>query len=234
MNVRIGIITLFLVGIGMSGLQAQRARYKPQAHQIEIRMAGLDALAGYSEFESFAGMPVAATVVNGLRYTYSYSLTDAFRAGVTYSPTSWTATEPVSNLLSYSNRIQTFDAQLGYIRRYHTGPFQLYGGVDLRAGQSMIDENGSTVNSIYARDYRSNHYGGSGILGVRTFLSPYLSFAIEANATYLRHSPIQQDQLPEPSYLFFAEETFSGGIAAYLSFHFVPMKKRCSCPKVRR
>lgn len=228
------MLILCLLIVGGQVVQAQRARYKPQTHQIELRLGGLDALAVHPEFESFAGMPVAATAVNGLRYTYAYSLTDAFRLGLTYSPVSWTADEPVSNFLSYSNRIQTFGAQLGYMRRYHTGPFQLYGGVDLRAGQSMIDENGSTVNSIYAREYRSNHYGGSGILGVRTFLSPYLSFAIEANATYLRQRPVQMEQLPEPSYLFFGEETFSGGIAAYVSFHFVPMKKRCQCPKVRR
>ena len=230
----IGVLTILLVMVALpASLQAQRARYKPQTHQIELKVAGADWLAGYSSFESFAGMPVTASVVNGLRYQYAYSLQDAFRLGATYTPASWQATEPVAGFSAYSNDLTQTDIQLGYVRRYPTGPLQLYAGTDLRGGVTQMSETGEQSTGPYQADYSVVHYGLDGVAGVRTFLSPYLSFAVEANATYLRFQP-QVDTPSELSYQFFGESAFSTGISAYLSLHFVELKKRCQCPKVRR
>lgn len=233
MKVRIGIITLLLIGVGMNGLLAQRARYKPQAHQVELRVAGLDWLGGHSEFEAFAGQPMTLTAVNGLRYQYSYSLTDAFRFGATYTPATWSAPEAIAGVSQYQADIRQTDLQLGYVRRYHNGPFQIYGGADLRGGMSNLLETGETDSGMYSTEYQVLHYGLDGVVGVRTFLSPYVSVAVEATATYLRYQP-DETVAAELPVDFFGEESFGAGISAHLAFHFIKMKKRCSCPKVRR
>lgn len=219
--------------IGINSLQAQRARYKPQTHQIELRVVGIDWLGGHNGFEAFAGQPMTLSAVNGLRYQYSYSLTDAFRFGATYTPSSWNATSPVAGISNYQADITQTDLQLGYVRRYHNGPFQIYGGADLRGGMSNLLETGESDNGMYAIDYQVLHYGLAGVFGVRTYLSPYLSIAVEATATYLRYQP-DADIATELPYQFFGEETVGAGLSAHVAFHFVELKKRCKCPKGRK
>lgn len=225
-------VTMFAF-VGINSLQAQRARYKPQAHQLELRVVGIDWLSGHNEFEAFAGQPMTLSGVNGLRYQYSYSLTDAFRLGATYTPSSWNATTAVAGISNYQADITQTDLQLGYMRRYHHGPFQMYGGADLRGGMSNLLETGESDNGMYANEYQVLHYGLAGVFGVRTFLSPYLSIAVEATATYLQYRP-DANVAAELPYQFFGEETFGAGLSAHVAFHFVEMKKRCSCPKGRR
>lgn len=223
-----------IILIGINSLQAQRARYKPQAHQIELRAVGIDWLSGHNGFEAFAGQPMTFSGVNGLRYQYSYSLTDAFRFGATYTPSSWEATSAeIPGVNAYQADITQTDLQLGYVRRYHTGPLQIYGGADLRGGMSNLLETGESDAGMYSNEYQVLHYGVDGVFGVRTFLSPYFSVAVEATATYLRYQP-EEAFVPELPYQFFGEETFGAGLSAHVAFHFVEMKKRCKCPKGRR
>ncbi len=225
-------VTMFAL-VGINSLQAQRARYKPQAHQVELRVVGLDWLSGHNGFEAFAGQPMTLSGVNGLRYQYSYSLTDAFRFGATYTPSTWNSNSPVVGVSDYQVDIAQTDLQLGYMRRYHTGPYQIYGGADLRGGMSNLLETGESDAGMYSNEYQALHYGVDAVFGVRTFLSPYLSVAVEATATYLQYRP-DEAFVPELPYQFFGEETFGAGLSAHVAFHFVEMKKRCKCPKGRR
>ncbi len=227
------ILAILIMALGSHSSLGQRARYKPQTHQIELRAAGLDWMSGHQQFDVLGNTPLVFSGVNGIRYQYNRSLANAFRLGATYTPSTWTASEPIGGFSAYTADLVTTDLHLGYVRRYHIGPLQWYAGADLRGGMSSLNENGEQINGMYDNKYEVLHYGLSAVAGLRTYLNPYVSFSLEANATYLRHQP-QVAVVSELPYQIFGEQTFHSGISAWLAFHFVPLKKRCTCPKVRR
>ncbi len=228
-----GVIFLLLAMIPTL-LSAQRAAFEPKVHQLEIRAAGAEWLAGHANFQSSIAAPVALTGANGLRYQYAYSLRDAFRLGVSYHPSTWTAAEiPDAGISAYEAQIRGLDLQLGYVRRYHTGPFQLYTGADLRGVRQTLAENGQRGGADWAQNYDVWSYGVQGVAGVRRFVTPFLSIALEANAGLLVHQASNGTSEPL-SYEFYGDQSFSAGLSAFATVHFVKLKKRCTCPKGRK
>ena len=214
-----------------SEASAQRARYKPQTHELSLQLASTHGIPGET-MDTDGGYPFGAEFVSGLQYTYHYSLSDGFRLGVqrrngTFSEMT-SADEPITL------EKQNWDVNLGYERKIHFGPAQFYGGADLqfsrqnleyRFGQNTADPSIGTVGS--------NHVGISGFGGIGYFFSPYLSLSAEAKVGYL--SQVSEDnskgELPVP---FLENGEIFAQASVSLNIHLVKMKKRCTCPKFRR
>ncbi|MDP5168914.1 MAG: hypothetical protein NWR72_01610 [Bacteroidia bacterium] len=230
---KITLLCLLLILAGMN-VHAQRAKYKPQVHQIELQALGADWMSGRNGLTSSFNTPIQLSAVNGIRYQYAHSLANAFRLGFSYNPSEW-AGNPVATpgVTNYTAALQQAELRLGYVRRFHTGAIQLYGGADLVGGSGSLAETGTTDAGNYLSEYRFRNYGAAGFAGIRRFVSPYLSVALEAHATYLRFDTPEGNVAALP-YSFLGEESFGIGATAFLAFHFVELKKRCSCPKVRR
>jgi opacity protein-like surface antigen len=208
--------------------QAQRPSFKPQTHQIDLQLGSMHSLIPGSDAHYLDGRSFALNYLNGLRYTYHYSLTHGFRAGVQRFHSFH---DPLAGVITqFQPEVEktAYEFGLGYMYKYHIKRSQLYLAADL------LLESGDLVYSIQqtgieeVTDYQS--YGIKGGLGLRFFLSPYLSAGVEGNLRYARHfGDIPQ---PEPGYSFFQAEQISWHAQAFVSFHFVKMKKRCTCPTV--
>lgn len=228
-------LVLLSLSLGLiSYSYAQRARYQPQTHQVELQVAGADYFPGLQGYQLAFNGPFRSNAINGLRYTYAYSLSDAFRVGAMYfGPGTWQTTTPPAGLNSYQATVSQWDFQLGYLRRLHTGALQWYAGADLRLSLGDLLETADRNGSPFDNGYQFVNYGLDGVLGYRRFIGPYLSAGLEAQAAYLLHQP--QDGSPaELATPFFGEQIFTVGLQANISFHFVKLKKRCTCPKIRR
>ena len=225
---------LVALGCWAGTAEAQRARYKPQVHQLELQLAGTEAFSGREGLTAFADLPLAAHVLQGVRYQYAHSLPTAFRIGFSQTRSTWGSAEGPGTYTSYEAELREMGIQLGYLRRKHIGASQLYLGTELEAGRSQINESGQAGGgtTLFANGYQYQFLGAQALAGMRYFFSPTLSLGLEANIGYRRYQ-LQETGSEILPFLFFDENTLRLGLSASAAVHFVPLKKRCSCPKPR-
>lgn len=225
---------LVAVGCWAGTAEAQRARYKPQVHQLELQLAGAETFSGREGLTAFADLPLAAHVLQGIRYQYAHSLPTAFRIGFTQTRSTWGSIEGPGTYTGYEAQLRELGLQAGYLRRKHIGASQLYLGAEVEAGSSQITESGQTAGGAaqFANGYQYQFAGAQALAGVRYFFSPTLSLGLEANLGY-RNYRLRQAGSETLPFLFFDENTLRLGLNASAAVHFVPLKKRCSCPKPR-
>ena len=209
----------------------QRFAFKPQVHQLELQLGSIHSTPAYSDFYE-SEMPIAANYLNGGRYTYHYSLTHGFRVGVFRRTTSFFKMD-YDQYSEYRGEKRDLDFTLGYIYKYHINAVQLFAGLDLRYSNGKLDERESII--AFGEPVTSYQtYGAGGFAGIRFFLSQGLSFALEGNATYSSLSdPYISTDISGIGALPYRDNLLDLSAAATLSFHFVNMKKRCTCPRFK-
>lgn len=210
---------------------AQKSLYKPQTHQIDLQLAGANYIPSLGDLYP-SPLPFSGNVVNGLRYTYHYSLTHGFRGGIGYRTANFVdESGTITGLTSYEGQKRDLDISVGYIYKYHKYAAQFFAGADLRFTPGKISESGFTPGSaVYNNSYRYNNYGASGFGGIRYFFNTYVSTAIEANAYYLMVNHADSGS-GEPYFQLTPDNEAGVNLALSLSIHLVKMKKRCTCPR---
>ena len=226
---------LLALALSWTALSAQRVRFQPQTHEIGFQLGQLNHLPDLSE-RYLSELPFSAHALNGLRYKYHLSLKDALRAGVARRKANFQPLDSPPSL-SLSEQTKTdWDFRLGYERKHSWQASVLFAGADALASRGEVASSGTLANGEpIAEAYQYWNLGGEIFVGYRHFFSPYLSLTAEIG-TY--GSKIQLDEpMPtsteRPALLL---ESFEWGLngSVYLSLHFVKLKKRCTCPKVRR
>ncbi|MEM7657549.1 MAG: hypothetical protein AAF399_15555 [Bacteroidota bacterium] len=223
-------LAVLILGCFSSELLAQRARYKPQTHELSLNMGSAQVIP--SEIKGFQDLGAGVTpsvlqvggqILNGGRYTYHHSLSNGFRLGVLRRK----ATFYQGNEIEKTD----WDIRLGYIRKKHYGPVQVFAGIDAQVTQQeqrYLSLAGTEIAQVQAEGL-----GIAPLVGFRYFFSPYLSISAEAEVYGLGILRRTGESEALQTNLLRRGEI---GIQthALLSFHFVKMKKRCTCPKVRR
>ncbi|MDX2246281.1 MAG: hypothetical protein SF052_05875 [Bacteroidia bacterium] len=225
------IVCTFFSFFHIPGLFAQKALYKPQTHQLELQVAGLNYIPSLGELYK-EPLPFSGNMVNGLRYTYHYSLTHGFRGGISYRTANFTdSAGVVTGFSAYEGSKRDLDISLGYIYKYHKGAAQFFAGADLRYTPGKVTETGITPgNSSYNNEYNYTNYGASGFIGLRYFLNTYLSAAVEGSAYYLRVNHNEWGN-GEPFFQLTPDHEAGANLNLSLSLHLIKMKKRCTCPR---
>ncbi|MCI4667980.1 MAG: hypothetical protein MRZ79_07450 [Bacteroidia bacterium] len=222
------VIVLLFVLFGFFQAQAQRAKYKPQSHELSLQLGSVDAVFPFLGRGDYQGsLPFSAQAVNGFRYTYHYSLTDGFR--LNYYNRKANLQEEGTDLVA--TRVER-QLQLGYERKYHNGPHQISFGPELFFNYGETQNLEAPNGPINAFNFQS--LGAAFALGYSYFINTKLSMGIEGNLYYQRpnYTSGVTNQNELPAYAF---QQNIGGITAgiWLNYHFVKMKKRCTCPKKR-
>ncbi|MEM7373871.1 MAG: hypothetical protein AAF587_34935 [Bacteroidota bacterium] len=222
------VLSLFLLFLllGLSqDIQAQRARFKPQTHEFSLQVGSLNGILDPVQ-SGLIFYPLDVGVVNGGQYTYHYSLSDGFRLGVQHRQASFQLISPTDIPVSINKN--NWDFHLGYERKIHYGPSQLFGGADLHYSAQNLTFTPGAVGE------KSSNLGGIAVFGGYSyFFSPFLSLSAEAKLLYLRqvNEQLSGDKLPL-SFVENGEVDLMAGLS--LNLHLVKMKKRCTCPKFRR
>lgn len=217
-------------------LQAQRAYYKPQAHQVEVQLVGANFIPALGNIYD-SPVPFSTNFGNMVRYTYHYSLSHGFRFGAGYRTANFAdETGNYIPVIEYEAQKRDLDFGLGYIYKHHRGIVQYFVGADLRYSRSQIQQSGisgiTPAGVPFSETFPSNNAGISGTLGYRMFLNTYVSLALEVNpyymVTHLGESGPSETRTYEPT----PEHEAGINTGLTLSVHFVKMKKRCTCPKM--
>ena len=211
-------------------LQAQRALYKPQVHQIGIQLGAINQIPSLSN-QYTSAVPLSVNLANGIRYTYHYSISDGFRAGLFMRNGDFSYPEGVDRFDTYDAKKRDFDIHLGYIRKYHSRAHQVFAGADLIYSFGKIEENGMLSQQNYSGNYSYANYGASLLAGYSYFFSKHISMSFELEGYYTK-TQHGRSILPDPGQFYILptqELGFTSSIS--LSYHFVKMKKRCTCPK---
>lgn len=205
---------------------AQRAAYKPQVHQLELVVASANRVSeigsNYAN-NAFAG----ANYLNGFRYTYHHALSHGFRAGIVRRSSDFDFPDGFGTLNEYSATKEDWDFSLGYIYKYHIAATQWYLGADVLYSTHSVAE--TSIVPQFPSRYSYSSYGVQAVAGMRVFFSTNFSAALELNAYYQafpNNFGVENPLLQE------SESGIKGLFT--LSYHFVKMKKRCTCPKMGR
>ncbi|MEZ4827033.1 MAG: hypothetical protein R3C61_12260 [Bacteroidia bacterium] len=120
---------------------------------------------------------------------------------------------------------------MGYLYKYHKGPYQYFLGIEAIYSLGKVVENGISPDfpSFY-NEYLYKSYGGGGFGGVRYFLSPNISAALEAGVYYTDNKHVSGGY-SEPYARVAGNEEIGVNVVASLGIHLVKMKKRCTCPR---
>jgi hypothetical protein len=229
----LSITGLFLlVFLAPQSSSAQRFAFKPQVHQLELQLGSVNSIPAVSS-EYGSDLPFSTDFVNGGRYTYHYSLTHGFRVGAFRRTSAFSSTE-IDQFSQYQADKQDIDITLGYMYKHHINATQLFAGVDLRYSMGNLDETGTEFNGPapanyqFAYDYQT--YGLGGFFGLRYFVSQNLSLALEGNITYATLAADGISSSDPTRFSLLPENVIDFSAGATVSFHFVRMKKRCTCP----
>lgn len=226
MKWNVGILLLFLL-MGSAQVDAQRARYKPQAHEMGIQLGSAESIFPFLARGDYDGsMPLAALPASGIRYTYHASLENGFRIGFYNRRARLSDSTSVQTNVRIARQIQ-----LGYERKYHNGPHQISYGPEILLNMGRTDYP-DQINGIESFPFQS--IGAAFALGYSYFFSPYMSAGIEGNLFYINPSYSTVLDNPEafPAYLY--QENITGiNVGVWLNFHFIKMKKSCKCPSRR-
>lgn len=231
-SVKKSCLILILLALGfcsMGDLIAQRARYKPQTHEISLQLGSM-----HMVFDPVASTvnayPFDLQVVNGIQYTYHYSISDGFRLGAQLREGYFDLIGPTDTRILLDKR--NWEVNLGYERKIHFGAVQLFGGGDLMFSAQELDfkVGGAGADSQFEN---STLAGIAAFGGVGRFFSPHLSLSLETKLMYLHQlqEEVQATKLPVP---FVEDGELNLQVAVSLNIHLVKMKKRCTCPKFRR
>jgi hypothetical protein len=225
--------SLLLIGLLLASLPltAQRARFKPQTHELALQLGSAQIIpteatgtrllpAGGSE----EVLQIGTQLINGGRYTYHHSLSDGFRLGVVNRR---------ATFYSSLNEIQKtdWDIRLGYMRKKHSGPNQIFFGIDAMLTQQ--EQAYQSAAGVAVANVNAQSAGVAPFVGYRYFFAQFISLGLEAEVYGLRvFSRTGGSEAFPADFLQQGEIGFQ--TSALLSFHFGKMKKRCTCPKVRR
>ncbi|TAE47913.1 MAG: hypothetical protein EAZ89_16525 [Bacteroidetes bacterium] len=213
---------------------AQRARYKPQVH--ELRLSGVTVQASPSYTGNYSPLAAAAlTPLSSLRYVYHRSISDGFRLGLDRRSASF-ALSGLERFATYEADKKDWSIRLGYERKWVRGAGRAYLGADLVGMSSRVRDQGEILlngggTGSYAGSYVSRGLGASAVAGYHYFLSPYVSLGTELNVFALgKRNVVAALAEPAPFYLFDAYET-GVELSVFAALHLVKMKKRCTCPR---
>lgn len=216
-----------------SSLSAQRARFKPQTFEIGVQLGMADFMPGLQD--NYLNRMPTLGVANGLSFTYHLSLENAVRLkGMRYQQ-DWQDVMLEDLDQAFGQGQQTsWRLQLGYQRKYHTGPIQIFYGADFVFGQ-LSYENLSTPGAA-GFDPAFLTLGIAPEAGIKWFFSPHLSASaeVQAQARLLdtrSDGPIET--IIKPAYIDRPANILNLNANVSLNFHFVQLKKRCTCPRFR-
>ncbi|MEO0896647.1 MAG: hypothetical protein AAFY71_09635 [Bacteroidota bacterium] len=224
-------ILFLVISVCNTELFAQRALYKPQQHEISVQLAGAEHIFPFNQLNLYQEqVPIQAYVARGLSYTYHYSLKDGFRVAAFYKDASYFRFPNI-----FISDVQRLDwqFQLGYERKYHSGPHQFSIGPDLMYSRGNTELGIETGGAMPFTTTHTHQTIGIGLVGAYNyFINTH--FSLGASITLYGQRAIYDD----PSTFFdsyFETQNISGAYASiWANFHFVKMKKRCTCPKARR
>ena len=111
--IRIFFFSLLLFAVSLGDVIAQRAAFKPQVHELSLQVGSVNSIPSLSDnYES--GAPLSLHPLNGIRYTYHYSLSDGFRVGAFRRKASFDFPEGFNQFQSYQADKTDWDVHLGY------------------------------------------------------------------------------------------------------------------------
>jgi len=226
-----GKLLIIFCGIffAITGLKAQRALYKPQAHEFSFQLGAADAVLPFASEGTYSGqLPFAVQALNGFRYTYHHSLSDGFRLSF-YNRKASLQEEGQGEI----GIRREYQLQLGYERKYHSGPHQWAGGPEVFFNVGNTEYPNPPASPPDPFSFQS--WGGALSGSYAYFINTHLSLGLEASLYYARPSYVSgvSNQNEFPSYIF--QENILGATAGiWLNAHLVKMKKRCTCPRARR
>ncbi|MEM8887386.1 MAG: hypothetical protein AAGD28_05325 [Bacteroidota bacterium] len=228
----VGLFSILILSLG--NLSAQRAAFKPQIHELSLQLGSINSIPtlsdGYENGASFSLHPL-----NGVRYTYHYSISDGFRVGAFRRNASFAYPDGFQQLDNYTAEKTDWDFHLGYKRMYHMGQSQIYGGADLIYSSGKVEAVAMSNGGNIPASYSYNNIGASAFFGYSFFFNTHLSLTFEGEAYFTgiqNQSPLSNSQEPVSTFLLNDNE-IGLNASVYLNFHLVKMKKRCTCPKVR-
>ena len=227
----IGFSLILLILSSGNVLFAQRALYKPQTHEVGLQLGAINFIPTLSNY--YDPLPVTLVPLSGLAYTYHHSISDGFRLRFMRKNGKYLLSPDNPDFNADRN---DWDIRLGYMRKYHKGAGQFYAGGEAiyRMGK-LYEYQVGTERPDQATDEFS-HMGGAIFAGYRHFFNTHLSASFELGGYYTRTIEPYPTRGPndDRTYVFWmknGEFGLDGSIS--LNFHFVKMKKRCTCPKVR-
>ncbi|MDX2285695.1 MAG: hypothetical protein NW241_16120, partial [Bacteroidia bacterium] len=179
------ILISLLALLPLAGLHAQqRARYKPQVHELQLIALNASRIPAYRD--GYLNGVAALTPVSGFRYTWHLRLADGLRAGVVRR------TMPLEFEALRTDGMQTLrrsdlEARLGYARYLHTGAWRVHAGAEglLNFGQARFTGiNPMSMGPVpvpYEGEIRFRQAGAAVLAGASRFFGPHLSLGLEAD-----------------------------------------------------
>lgn len=231
---RISLILSILMCVSLGQIFAQRAAFKPQVHELSLQVGSINSIPSLSDaYEN--GAPLSLHPVNGIRYTYHYSLSDGFRVGAFRRKAGFNFPEGLDQFQEYQADKKDWDFHLGYKRMYHMGQAQIFGGADLIYTRGKVEAMAMQGTGTSVPDnYAFQNFGMSGFFGYSFFFNTHFSLTLEAEAYYTGGQQRNALGPGEPLNVYLQEDGELGlNASVYLNFHLVKMKKRCTCPKGR-
>ncbi|MEO1449116.1 MAG: hypothetical protein AAFV07_06280 [Bacteroidota bacterium] len=221
-----------LLSLITGSLWAQRARYKPQTFEIGLQVGMADFIPGLQL--NYQSLPTLA-VANGLAVSYHLSLENAVRVKAMRYRQDWLDDRLEDNGIAFGlGRQTTWRAQLGYYRKFHTGPLQLYVGGDLIFATQQYTNLSTATSGFFDSEFLT--MGIAPEAGVKLFFSPYLSAGAEIQAQLrlldTRDNNAQENRI-NPYYATSPPNILGLNANVSLNFHFVPLKKKCTCPRFK-
>lgn len=210
---------------------AQRPRFTPMQQEIGIQVASWSQIPEISDLYT-PGIEQQLQFANAIRYKYHLSLEDGIRVRLGQTKADFSAPEGVDRFSSYDATQSDFTVSVGYERKFHSGPFQLFAGADLIAGRGNIDDAGTLTanNDLITNKSFYGKIGANATAGIRTFLSKQLSFTLEGMLFAHRINP---QSGPENSFFLLPDQATGYEANVYISYHFIKLRKRCKCPALR-
>ena len=215
----------------LSPLLAQRPWFRPQVHEVSISPISANHIMDWVQPAADVPYTLKKDHVYTLRYRYHFDKSSDLRVGIARRTLAYlhqpTATAP---LLEATAGI--WEIRPGYELKYNKGKWQLYGALDGIFQLAAVEEiQTATDPAIVQKNALSfTGMGGAGIVGLRFYVSEYLSVALENEYRYVSTTPKNQPLITEADYFIPAEKGFNLA-SLYLNLHFKRMKKPCACGK---
>ncbi|MEM6802700.1 MAG: hypothetical protein AAF696_14925 [Bacteroidota bacterium] len=230
---RSSFFIIFCLVLPFSAIQAQRAAFKPQIHELSLQLGAVNAIPALSDYYQ-NGSLASIHPFNGLRYTYHYSISDGFRIGAFRRNASFNYPGAFQPFESYTADKEDWDFHLGYKRMYHMGQSQIFGGADLIYSRGKVEAVATLNGNSFPDAYSYSNLGASLFFGYSFFFNTHLSLTFETEAYFTTIQNRSAIDTPDPLQVYLLDDREAGFNASiYLNFHLVKMKKRCTCPKVR-
>ncbi|MEM6263562.1 MAG: outer membrane beta-barrel protein [Bacteroidota bacterium] len=215
----IAFLLVLIASFSINEAYAQRPRYRPQVHELNLQLGSLHLSEDLNENEGGNSL-LGTNIFNGLRYRYHIDIRQALRIGA-FSRTQ--QFESAQGSTPYEANDRAYEVRIGYERKHHMRKWQVYGGIDLLLQQNQREE---TFSSDPNRDFSLLRGGGAFFLGARYFTSTNWSFVLESDLQVLGGlGEVPQNFSLNTPALATHLLTFS------VAYHFKRMKKNCTCGK---